>query len=140
MVYRTVVRPVLDYCAVIYHPMLTDEQDQAVERLQAQALKCIYGCKDSYASMRQKAGVTTHRARRVELYDKFAAKAAANPRYESWFPPRKGRSARKGEEFHEFPARTDRLLNSPLFYYRLRLNGKPGKSTVNVIEDIEKIS
>ena len=38
VVYRTVVRPVLDYGAVIYHPMLTDEQDQAVERLQAQAL------------------------------------------------------------------------------------------------------
>ena len=45
-VYRTVVRPVLDYCAVIYHPMLTDEQDQQVERLQAQALKNIYGYKD----------------------------------------------------------------------------------------------
>ena len=41
-VYRTVVRSVLDYCAVIYHPMLS-EQDQAVERMRAQALKCIYG-------------------------------------------------------------------------------------------------
>ena len=37
-VYRTVVRPILDYCAVVYHPMLTDEQDQMVERLQAQAV------------------------------------------------------------------------------------------------------
>ena len=27
-VYRTVIRPVPDYCAVIYHPMLTDDQDQ----------------------------------------------------------------------------------------------------------------
>ena len=71
-VYRTVVRPVLDYCAVIYHPMLTDEQDQAIERLQARALKNIYGYKDSYAVMREKAGVSTHRARRIELCDKFA--------------------------------------------------------------------
>ena len=23
-VYKTVVRPMLDYCAVVYHPMLTD--------------------------------------------------------------------------------------------------------------------
>ena len=38
-VYRTVIRPILDYCAVVYHPMLSDEQDQAVERLQARALK-----------------------------------------------------------------------------------------------------
>ena len=127
-VYRTVVRPVLDYCATIYHPMLTDEQDQAVERLQAQSLKCIYGYKDSYATMREKAGVTTHRARRIELCDKFAAKAACNPRFESWFPLRKGRSGRRSEEYQELPARTDRLFNSPLYYYHRRLNGKPGKT------------
>ena len=59
---------------------------------------------------------------------KFAAKAAANPRFEFWFPPRVVRSGRRGKEFHEFPARTDRLFNSPLYYYRRRLNGKPGKT------------
>ena len=59
VVYRTVIRPVLDYCAVVYHPMMNDEQDQAVEQMQAQALKCIYGYRDSYAVMREKAGVTT---------------------------------------------------------------------------------
>ena len=42
-IYRTVVLPVLDYCAVVYHPLLTNEQDQQVERLQAQALKSTYG-------------------------------------------------------------------------------------------------
>ena len=84
-VYRTVMRPVLDYCAVVYHPLLTDEQDQAVERLQAQALKNIYGYKDSYATMREKAGVTTHQARRIAMCDTFAEKAASNPRFASWF-------------------------------------------------------
>ena len=127
-VYRTVILPVLDYCAVVYHPMLNDEQDQAVERMQAQALKCIYGYTDSYATMRKKAGVTTHRARRIDLCDKFARKAAGNPRFGSWFPPRTGRSGRHGEDFRELPARTDRLFNSPLFYYRRRMNGKPGKT------------
>ena len=43
--------------------MLTDEQDQQVERMQARALKNIYGYTDSCAEMREKAGVTTHRAR-----------------------------------------------------------------------------
>ena len=127
VVYRTVIRPILDYCAVVYHPMMTDEQDQIVERLQAQALKSIYGYRDSYATMREKAGVTTHRARRIEMCDKFAQKAAQNPRFEAWFPRRTGRSGRHGEEFQEMQARTDRLFNSPLFYYRRRLNGKPGK-------------
>ena len=91
-------------------------------------MKCIYGYKDSYAAMREKAGVTTRRARRIELCDKFAAKAAANPRFASWFPAQTGRSGRKGEEFHEFQARTDRLFNSPLYYFRRRLNSKPGKT------------
>ena len=126
-VYRTVVRPVLDYCAVVYHPMLTDEQDQIVECLQARALKNIYGYKDSYSTMREEAGITTHRARRIELCDKFAERATALGRF-GWFPERTGRSGCHGETYQEFPARTDRLFNSPLYYYRRRLNGKDGKT------------
>ena len=121
-VYTTVVRPVLDYCAVVYHPMLTDEQDQIIERH-----LWVQGYKDSYAVMRQKAGVTTHRARRIELCDKFAQKAANNPRFEL-FHQRTGRTGRHGDTYQELQARTDRLYNSPLFYYRRRLNGKPGKT------------
>ena len=71
--------------------------------------------------------MTTHRERRIELCDKFAEKAAANPRFADWFAERTGRSGRHGEQYQELPARTDRLFNSPLFYYRRRLNGKPGK-------------
>ena len=127
-VYKTVVRPVLDYCAVVYHPMLTDEQDQVVERLQAQALKNIYGYGVPYATMRKLAGVTTHRERRIDLCDKFAKKACGNPRFAHWFPEREaGRRGRHHEQFHELTARTDRLNNSPLFYFRRRLNGKEGK-------------
>ena len=108
--------------------MLNDKQDQAVERLQAQALKCIYGYKDSYATMREKAGITTHRARRIILCDKFTNKAQANPRFAEWFPERTARSGRHGEDFKEFNARTDRLFNSQLFYFCRRLNSKEGKS------------
>ena len=36
----------------------------------------MYGYTDSYATMREKAGVTTHRARHIEMCDKFAQKAA----------------------------------------------------------------
>ena len=125
--YRTVVRPVLDYCAVVYHPMLTDEQHQQIEHLQAKALKNIYGYKDSYAEMRRKAGVTTHRARRIEMCDKFAQKDCGNPRFD-WLPELTGRLGRRSEVYQEFQARTDRLFNSPLFYYRRRLNGKAGKT------------
>ena len=128
-VYKTVVLPVLDYCCVVYHPMLTDEQDQLVERRQAQALKNIFGYKTAYREMRERAELTTHRARRIDLCDKFARKALASDRFCSWFPPRRGRQGgrRAGEEFQEFTARTDGLQNTPLFYFRRRLNGKDGK-------------
>ena len=37
------------------------------------------------------------------------------------------RSARGGGIYEEKQAKTDRLRNSPLYYMRRRLNGKPGK-------------
>ena len=30
-IFKTVIRPVFDYCAIVYHPMLTDSQDQLLE-------------------------------------------------------------------------------------------------------------
>ena len=82
-----------------------------------------------YADMRERAGITTHRARRIDLCDKFARKAAASERFSSWFPLRSGRQGGRNrvETYQEFTARTDRLHNSPLFYFRRRLNGKVGK-------------
>ena len=108
--------------------MLTNEQDQVVERLQAQALNSIYGYRESYANMREMAGVTTHHARCIELCDAFAKKAATNPRFESWFPKGLAGWADTEYRYKEMNARTDRLYNSPWFYMRRRLNGKPGKS------------
>ena len=130
IVYRTIILPVLDYWCVVYHPMITDKQDQQIERLQARALKNIYGYKMKYSDMREKARVTTHRARRIMLCDKFAEKAAANPRFAGWFPAREGRQGakRQAEFYKEWTARTDRLNNLPLFYFRRCLNGKDGKT------------
>ena len=109
--------------------MLTDEQDQEVERLQAGALKCIYGFEMSYAMMREKVGVSTLRERRVQACDKFANKCIGNDRFNAWFPLKAtGRSGmRKGEVFKEEYARCKRLLDTPMFYMRRRMNGKPGK-------------
>ena len=35
-VYRTCILPILDYCSVVYHPLLTDEMDQAVRSCRPQ--------------------------------------------------------------------------------------------------------
>ena len=52
--------------------MITDEQDKKIERMQANALKNIYGFGIPYGKMREMANITTHRARRIDLCDKFA--------------------------------------------------------------------
>ena len=128
-VYTTMVRPVADYMMEVYHSMLTDWQDEAIERLQTHALKCIFGPRISGRKMRDLAGLTTLRQRRIEYVDKFAGKCAASDRFEDWFPEREGgRSTRKREKYIEEFARCDRLFNSPIYYMRRRLNGKPGKT------------
>ena len=131
-VYKSVLRPVAEYGAVAYHSTLTDEQDELLDNLQNQALRCIYGPRISGRKMRKLAGVTTLRTRRENLCDKFALKSRANPRFCHWFPLKTGRTSnRKGktnEIYREEKARCSRLYNSPLFYMRRRLNGKEGKS------------
>ena len=78
------------------------------------------------------AGVTTLRERRIAHCDAFAAKCSRNPRYEHLFPRRehgrRTRSSLGGEQFLETFARCDRLRDSPVHYFRRRLNGKPGKT------------
>ena len=129
-VYRTCLLPVLDYCSVVYHPFLTDEQDQAIERLQSAALRCIFGYNTSYTRMRELAEVQTHRQRRIEASDKFAQKCLGNPRFATWFPSKAvgRRGMRRGEEYLEEFARCNRLRDSPIFFMRRRLNGKEGKT------------
>ena len=128
-VYKSIIRPVFDYCAVVYHALLTDDQDQLLERLQRQALKVIYGAGHTYTEMREMAGITTLRQRRVTLCDKFAAKCADSDRFGHWFrlnqnPRRSSRGT--GEKFAEEFARCKRYYNSPLFFMRRRVNGKVG--------------
>ena len=57
--------------------------------------------------------------------DKFLLKTAANPVYsEKWFPTKTFvRHDLRSEIFYkEFYAKTDRLYNAPLYFYRRRLN------------------
>ena len=127
-VYKSVILPVADYCAPAYHSLMTDIQDQEMERAQIGALRAIYGYGPSAHDLRQRAGLETLRARRIEQTDKFAQKCLLNPRFCHWFPMKTGRtSSRSGEKYLEVKTKTDRLFNSPVYYMRRRLNGKAGK-------------
>ena len=119
-VYKTMLRPVVDYGAVVYHSSLTDMQDELLERLQNHALKAIYGPGISARKMRDMADIPTLRERRIMLADKFANKCAKKTLFSHWFPMKTTRrSARHpgAEVYMERKARCDRLQNLPLFYF-----------------------
>ena len=113
-VYSTVVRLVAEYCVAAFHPQLTDEQEEGLERLQDHALKIIFGAALSARKLSDAACIPTLRQRREELCLKFARKVAGS-RFSYWFPKRQERTTRKNDTFKEFPARCARLYNSPLF-------------------------
>ena len=131
-VYKSMLRPVAEYGCVVFHSGLTDEQDEALENLQNQNLKCIFGPFLSARKMRSMGGLPSLRERRISICDKFAKKSLANPRFSHWFPIKTGRTSTRGtkvtEKFQETRARCERLRNSPIHYFRRRLNGKEGKT------------
>ena len=129
-VYKTIIRPALEYGAAVYHSSLTDEQDEALERLQVQALKTIFDPYLSGRRLREIADIDTLRSRREQISLKFALKCSVNARLSHLFPIREHtRSTRSAgtAAFLETKARCERLRNSPLHYFRRVLNGKVGK-------------
>ena len=126
--YTTIIRPIMEYCSPAFHSLLTDAQDETLERLQATSLRYIYGYGPSYARMREMSGLQSLRARRIAACDKFVASCLTQDRYAGWFPENKpARKSRHTLLYKEEYARCDRLKNSPIFFFRRRLNGKPGK-------------
>ena len=128
VVYTTMVRPVADFMQEVYHSMITDAQDEALECLQVLALRAIFRLRLYGRKLRGLANVTTLRDRRIAQVDKFAKKCAASDRFSDWFPRNEAKRTRNSEEYFEEYARCDRLKNSPVFYMRRRLNGKQGRT------------
>ena len=84
--YNVFVRPVIEYCCVVYHPLLTRSQTQEIERLQKQVAKLAYGWDRSYQVICEEENIQTPQERREQYIDKFVAKTLKNPRFNArWF-------------------------------------------------------
>jgi hypothetical protein len=93
-----------------------------LERIQAQALKIIYGFGYSYRELLEKTGLEMLSERRLKAIDKFTT-GCLNGKFAGWFPlTHTRRSARNPRPYVEKHARCDRLRNSPLYFMRRRLN------------------
>ena len=75
-------------------------------------------------------GMETLRERRESLAMKFAEKCVKAPVFQKWFPLKTARRSTRngGEVYLEEKARCERMKNSPMYYFRRLLNGKPGKT------------
>ena len=123
-VYKSTILPCHDYCSNVFHSSLTLSQTVVLERLQAKALKAIYGYEPSYRELVEKSGLTTLRARRENRELVFARKCSVSDRFAGWFPTRNPvRETRETVRYEERFARTHRCYNSPLFSMRRKLNG-----------------
>ena len=124
-IYKTTLRPIIEYTCVTCGPMLTTQQSTSLERLHLRALKIVYGINISYAMVLSNTNIGTLESRRWELIEKFAIKTSKNPRYAArWFPLAKqaGYDLRKPRKYVEEKSRTDRLYRSPIFTMRRILN------------------
>ena len=69
--YTSIVRPVFDFTAVVYHSLTTQEQKQKLERLQARALSIITGRFDGYRQALLDTNLCSLNERRLSLIDSF---------------------------------------------------------------------
>ena len=84
--YHILVVPVLDFAAIVYHYLLTAEPSKELERLQATALKIIWGFKHSYPQLLEMSRTDPLHERRLKLIDKFLVKTVQNDRFRNeWF-------------------------------------------------------
>ena len=49
--FNVYIRPVIEYCSVIYHPLLTKAQSNEIERYQKQAVKLSFGWNKHYSEI-----------------------------------------------------------------------------------------
>ena len=124
MVYKSLVRPCFDYASVVYHSLLTKTMSEALEKQQRKILKIIYGFDVSYASALKQADLERLDVRRCTLRERFVIKLSNNPRFSEWIPLNETPvySFRHSAKYVEFPFRTERLRDAPLYAYHHILN------------------
>ena len=123
--YCCYLRSIIEYCLVVYHPMLTSEQEGELERLHNLAIKVCFGFGRSSDVIKAEQGIESLAARRKRRFDVFLRRAMSNPRFsERWFPARDGvrTGLRRTRMVREARSLTWRRFHSPLEALRRRAN------------------
>ena len=126
-IFITQVRSLLEYGAVTWHSMLTDDNSKSIERVQKSALSIILGpsyiC---YENALEKTKLERLDIRRTKLSLTFAKKAVKHPQHSSWFNKKQTDTQTNTRSmkplFKPVEARTQRLSKSPISFLTNLLN------------------
>ena len=125
-VYTLYIRSVTEYCSVAFHPSLTLEQSQTLERIQKTCLRIILGdMYFSYDSALEMSGLQTLYSRREKRCLDFALKSIEHPRNKKMFPLNNrtnGHTFNTKEKFIVNWARTGKYQDSTIPYCQRLLN------------------
>ena len=86
-VYKTVIRPAVEYCSSVYHSLIPKYMSDKLERVQFQAMKIVFGHHLDYSTLIDMGKIETLESRRISACLRFASKAANPERFgNKWFP------------------------------------------------------
>ena len=126
--YKLFIRSTLEYCSLVFHSRLTEDQSRMLEHAQAVCLRVIL-CEDyeDYGSSLQKCSLSTLFKRREDRLDSFCDKALKHPTHRNMFPLSEKfktnlHNLRNHEKFVVNNARTEAYRNSFIPFAQRRLN------------------
>ena len=126
-VYVGYIRPVLEYCAPVFHSSLTKSQIKKIEQIQKRVFRLILGkLYVSYENACHVLKLPTLESRRRTLCHVFAKSLSKHPICHEWLPPKRtiSRALRQTLTYEQFSCKTKRYQLSPLPYFVDLLNGK----------------
>ena len=125
-IYILFIRSVTEYCSVVFHSRLTEEQSDKIERIQKTCLKVILGdMYVDYSSSLEMTGLETLRSRRLKRCLDFSKKCIQHPRNMRLFPIQENNpvyNVRQKEVFKVNFARTSMYKNSTIPFCQRLLN------------------
>ena len=126
-VYTKQVRSILEFVCVVWNSSLTQDNINAIERVQKSAFSVIIASRyNTHKEACQQLNMETLSKRREKLSIKFANNSSKHPIHSQWFVPYQEESVTRSEKpaFKPVQGRTERLLKSAIPYLTSLLNKK----------------
>ena len=124
-IYTGFVRPILEYCAPVFHSNLTKKQTIDIERIQKRACKIILSFNYStYDNALATCNITSLEERREKLCLDFALNLEKHPVFSSWLPVQRkvGLNLRNPQKYSQLLCKTERFKGSAIPYFVKTLN------------------